>query len=205
MALNTKAKGKIVRRLGINIFGNPKYDKILSRKPHGPGQAKGSRNRRKESEYGLQLKEKQKLRFAYGLNERQFHNTFIKAKKQAGKTGTNFMVMLEQRLDNVVYRLGFSATRSQARQLVSHGHVRVNGNRVTIPSYMISEGDTVDIQSGKSMGKFVREKMAAAGAPVPVWLDLDTDELRARVVRLPFRDDIPSVANDQMVVEYYSR
>jgi len=205
MALNTKAKGKIVRRLGVNIFGNPKYDKLLSRKPHGPGQAKGVKRRRKESEYGLQLKEKQKLRFAYGLNERQFLNTFKKAKKQAGQTGTNFMVMLEQRLDNVVYRLGFSATRSQARQLVSHGHVRVNGSRVTIPSYMISEGDTVEIHSGKSMAQLVREKMAASGAPVPVWLNLDQDELKGKVVRLPFRDDIPSVANDQMVVEYYSR
>jgi small subunit ribosomal protein S4 len=205
MALNTKAKGKIVRRLGVNIFGNPKYDKLLSRKPHGPGQAKGIKRPRKESEYGLQLKEKQKLRFAYGLNERQFLNTFKKAKKQAGKTGTNFMVMLEQRLDNVVYRLGFSATRSQARQLVSHGHVRVNGRRVTIPSYMISEGDTVEIHSGKSMGQLVREKIAASGTPVPVWLNLNQDELKGNVVRLPYRDDIPTVANDQMVIEYYSR
>lgn len=205
MALNTKAKGKIVRRLGVNIFGNPKYDRLLSRKTHGPGKAKGAKGRRKESEFGLQLKEKQKLRFAYGLNERQFHNTFIKAKKQAGKTGTNFMIMLEQRLDNVVYRLGFSATRSQARQLVNHGHVRVNGSRVTIPSYMISKGDAVEIHSGKSLEQLVREKIAASGTPVPVWLNVDQDELKGNVVRLPCREDIPSVANDQMVVEYYSR
>ncbi|MBL7006510.1 MAG: 30S ribosomal protein S4 [Spirochaetia bacterium] len=151
------------------------------------------------------MKEKQKLRFTYGLNERQFLNTFKKAKKQAGKTGANFMILLEQRLDNVVYRLGFSATRAQARQLVNHGHIRVNGIKVTIPSYLVSEGDTVKIHTSKSMGQFVRENMTVSGSPVPVWLYLDKDELKGNVVRLPFRDDISSAANDQMVVEYYSR
>ncbi len=205
MALNTRAKGAIVRRLGVNVFANPKYDRLLKKKPHGPGQAKGARSRRKESEYALQLKEKQKLRFAYGMNERQFANTFHKAKKLAGQTGTNLLIMLEQRLDNVVYRLGFAATRAQARQMVSHGHIQVNERRVTIPSYLVSEGETVTVNPSGNISKNVREKLASSGTPTPVWLSVDADLLTGKIVRLPFRDDIPSIANDQMVVEYYSR
>ncbi len=205
MAYTRKAKGAIVRRLGANVFDNPKYDRLLKRKPHGPGQAKGARRRSKESEFALQLKEKQKLRFAYGMNERQFHNTFRKAKQQGGQTGTNLLVLLERRLDNTVYRLGLAATRSQARQLVSHGHISVNGSRVNIPSYLIREGDSVSVRAGSAVQKMVREKIASARKPVPAWLALDTDALRGTVQRYPFRDDIPIAVNDQMVVEYYSR
>jgi len=205
MARNSKAKGKIVRRLGVNIYGNSKYDKLLKKKPHGPGIEKGKRIRKKESDFGRQLTEKQKIRFAYGLSEKQFFNLFVKAKKIDGLTGDNMMILLERRLDNVVYRLGFAGTRSQARQLVGHGHIKVNGRRVNIPSYTVREGDEITVKDSDRSKKLVRECLSQSNQPVPVWLTLSEDNLNGRVERSPYRTDISSVANEQMVVEFYSR
>ncbi|MDA3958505.1 30S ribosomal protein S4 [Oceanispirochaeta sp.] len=205
MARNSKAKGKIVRRLGVNIYGNSKYDKLLKKKPHGPGIEKGKRIRKKESDFGRQLVEKQKIRFAYGLSEKQFYNLFIKAKKFSGLSGDNMMILLEKRLDNVVYRLGLGTTRTQTRQLVSHGHIYVNGRRCNIPSRTLVEGDEVTVKDSEKSKKLVRESLARNNQSVPIWLTFSEDSLNGRVERTPYRTDIVSVANEQMVVEFYSR
>ena len=147
MARSSKARGKTVRHLGINIFGNPKYDRLLKKKPYGPGEPKKGRIR--ETEYARQLKEKQKVKFAYGLSERQFRNLFYKAKVLKGVTGHNMLILLERRLDNVVYRMGMAASRRQARQLVGHGHIHLNGRKVTIPSALVRPGDKISVKSKK--------------------------------------------------------
>ncbi len=205
MAKNTKSRGKIVRRLGVNIYGNSKYDRLLKKKPQKPGQERGVRSRSKISDYGRQLLEKQKLRFSYGLSEKQFFNTFVKAKKLSGLTGDNMMILLERRLDNVVYRLGMAATRAQARQFVSHGHIRLNGKRSNIPSIQVREGDSIEIRDNESNKKLIRECLAHSNQVTPVWLSLDGDSLKGKVERLPYRTDIPTAVNEQMVVEFYSK
>ncbi len=205
MARNSKARGKIVRRLGVNIYGNSKYDRLLKKKPHTPGTEKGKRVRKKESDFGKQLVEKQKIRFAYGMSEKQFYNLFLKAKRMSGLTGDNMMILLESRLDNVIYRLGMASTRAQARQMVSHGHVTVNGRRCNIPSRTLREGDEVSVKENDRSKKLVRECLSASNQPVPVWLTLSEDSLTGRVERSPYRTDIASVANEQMVVEFYSK
>ncbi|AFG37777.1 30S ribosomal protein S4 [Spirochaeta africana] len=204
MARNTKAKGKIVRRLGINIYGNQKYDRLLKRKPQGPGNPK--RGRIRQTEYGRQLVEKQKLKFAYGLSERQFRNLFEEAKRQKGVAGHNMLILLERRLDNVVYRLGMATSRSQARQLVSHGHIHQNGRKVTIPSALVREGDTISVKDKKSTQDLVRGLLSEnASRPVPAWLAIDKDSMVAKVNILPSRDAIPTIADEQLVVEYYAK
>ncbi len=205
MARNTKAKGKIVRRLGVNIYGNSKYDKLLKKKPHAPGVEKGARSRKKISDFGKQLVEKQKIRFAYGMSEKQFYNSFLKAKKMPGLTGDNMMIMLERRLDNVIYRLGMALTRSQARQLVSHGHVYWNGKKLNVASAIVREGDIVEIKQADKSIKLVRENISNAGRPVPAWLSIEADNLKGKVERSPFRTDIDTIANEQVVVEFYSK
>ncbi len=205
MAKNTKSRGKIVRRLGVNIYGNSKYDRLLKKKPQKPGQERGVRSRSKVSDYGRQLLEKQKLRFSYGLSEKQFFNTFVKAKKLSGLTGDNMMILLERRLDNVVYRLGMATTRAQARQFVSHGHIRLNGKRSNIPSIQVREGDSIEIRDNERNKKLIRECLAHSNQVAPVWLSLDGDSLKGKVERLPYRTDIPTVVNEQMVVEFYSK
>lgn len=205
MARNSKAKGKIVRRLGVNIYGNGKYDKLLKKKPQGPGKERGARSRSKVSDYGKQQVEKQKIRFAYGMSEKQFYNSFLKAKKMPGLTGDNMMILLERRLDNVIYRLGMATTRSQARQLVSHGHVVFNGRKLNIPSAIVREGDVIEIKQNDKSVKMVRENISKAGRPVPAWLSLEADNLKGKVERSPFRTDIDTIANEQVVVEYYSK
>ena len=156
MARPSKARGKIARHLGVNVFGNPKYDRLLKKKPYGPGEPKKGRIR--ETEYARQLKEKQKVKFAYGLSERQFRNLFYKAKTMKGVAGHNMLILLERRLDNVVYRMGMAASRRQARQLVSHGHIHLNGRKVTIPSAMVRPGDQVSVKSKKSSEMLMRQK-----------------------------------------------
>lgn len=205
MARNTKARGKIVRRLGVNIYGNAKYDRLLKKKPQKPGQEKGYRARGKVSDFGRQLLEKQKLRFSYGLSEKQFFNTFLKSKKLKGLTGDNMMILLERRLDNVVYRLGMAATRAQARQFVGHGHIRLNGKRSNIPSMVVREGDSIDVRDSEASRKIIRECLAHGNQVMPAWLSIDGDALKGKVERLPYRTDIPTAANEQMVVEFYSK
>ncbi|WP_028974617.1 30S ribosomal protein S4 [Spirochaeta cellobiosiphila] len=203
MNRKTRAKGKIVRRLGTNIFEQAKYDKLLKKKPSAPGTQ--TKRRAKISEYGRQLKEKQKLKFAYGLSEKQFVNLFKKAKKLPGQTGHNMLILLEKRLDNVVYRLGLASTRSQARQMVSHGHVVFNGKRHTIPSALVRTGDVIEMKKKESTQKMAREFMTKVSRSLPSWLEFSEDDIKGTVVRDPFREDIPTVANEQSVVEFYSR
>ena len=204
MARMTKARGKVVRRLGINIFGNPKYDRLLKKKPQGPGEPKKGRVR--QTEYGRQLVEKQKLKFAYGLSERQFRNLFERAKAMRGVTGTNMLSLLERRLDNVVYRLGMASSRYQARQLVSHGHILLNGRKVTIPSAVVKANDTLSVRDRKATRDLVRRLLADnASRPVPQWLIVSKDDMVGTVSILPTRDLIPTVAEEQLVVEFYSK
>jgi len=205
MARNTEARGKVVRRLGVNIYGNGKYDRLLKKKPQRPGKEKGFRGRNKVSDYGKQLLEKQKLRFTYGISEKQFFNTFVKAKGLSGLTGDNMMILLERRLDNVVYRLGMATTRAQARQFVSHGHIRLNGKRSNVPSMIVREGDSVEVRETEASKKIIREGLAHSNQVMPAWLSIDGDALKGKIERLPYRTDIPSVANEQVVVEFYSK
>ncbi len=201
----TKARGKIVRRLGLNLFGNPKYDRLLKKKSNPPGFDKLRKIRKKESEYGRQMAEKQKLKFCYGLSERQFHNLFDKAKNMKGVTGDNMLSLLERRLDSVVYRLGMASTRPQSRQLVSHGHILVNGKKVNIPSAIVKEADVITVRDRNASKMLVRACLSKHDHPLPAWLSVSEDEVSGKVERLPVRSDIPTIANEQLVIEYYAK
>ncbi|NIZ18670.1 30S ribosomal protein S4 [Entomospira culicis] len=206
MAKNSTARGKIVRRLGVNIYGHSKYDKLLKKKPQGPGQERGRKMRGKQSEYAKQLIEKQKIRFAYGVSERQFRNTFAMAKRLEGLTGDNLIILLEKRLDNVIYRLGLAPTRSAARQFVSHGHIYVNGRRVNIPSFQVNVNDEISVKPNNDRSKtLARNNLAKNQQPLAAWMSLDADALKAKVEREPVRSDIQLIGNEQLVVEFYSR
>jgi small subunit ribosomal protein S4 len=206
MAKNSTTRGKVVRRLGVNIFGNTKYDKLLRKKSNPPGVERGRKNRGKISEFGKQLIEKQKIRFSYGLSEKQFFNTFEKAKKLPGLTGDNFMILLERRLDNVVYRCGLAESRAHARQMVSHGHIYINGRLVDIPSFQFKIGDTLEVKPMSEKSKsMARTALAKYQQAVPGWLSFDADSLKGKMERDPVRPDIPTVGNEQLVVEFYSR
>jgi small subunit ribosomal protein S4 len=200
----TKARGKLVRRFGINIFGNQKYDRLLKRRPGLPGNPKKGRPR--VTEYGKQLMEKQKLKFSYGLSEKQFHNVFEKAKTLKGVTGHNMLILLERRLDNVVYRLGMANSRIQARQIVSHGHIYLNGRRCNIPSAVVRTGDVVQVKPREASKELVRGLLAAnSHRPVAPWLALQADDLKATISAMPTREMIPTVAEEQQIVEFYSK
>ena len=202
MARILQAKGKIVRRFGINIFGNQKYDKLLKRKPNPPGEIRQRRPR--QTEFGRQLLEKQKLKFCYGVSERQLRNIFNRAKILDGVTGHNMLILLECRLDNVVYKLNFASSRNQARQLISHGHILYNGRRVTIPSIRVCLGDTIQVIDKQASINLVRKLLANNGSrAVPEWLELD--DLSAKVTMYPTRDMIPTVAEEQQIVEFFSK
>lgn len=199
-------KGKLVRRLGINIFEQPKYDKLLKKKPHAPGMHGPKKKRTKQTEYGKQLIEKQKLKFAYGVSERQIRNIFEKAKTMPGITGDSMLSLLERRLDNVVFRLGLAGSRTQARQMVGHGHFHVNGRVVNIPSYSVRGGDVLTVKERESVKKLVREQYAKhSGKAKSTWILFAEDQLRATVDHLPRREEIPTIANEQMVVELYAK
>ncbi len=205
MARNSakKAKGKIVRRLGVNVFGNPKFERLLEKRPNPPGMH--SRRRGRLSDYGTQLVEKQKLRFHYGLAERQFRTVFAKAKNMGGITGDNMLILLERRLDNVVYRMGMAATRSQARQLVRHGHLDLNGRKASTPSQLVSAGDKITVKGRKSSQAMVHNALEANHRDVPAWLMADEKADAGMVIRLPERSEIPTVADEQLIVEFYSK
>ncbi|GAA0364850.1 30S ribosomal protein S4 [Alkalibacterium iburiense] len=201
MARYTGPSWKKSRRLGISLTGTGKE---LARRPYAPGQH-GPTSRTKLSEYGLQLQEKQKLRYMYGLNERQFFNLFIKAGKiREGKHGVNFMILLEQRLDNIAYRLGFATTRRQARQLVNHGHVTVNGKRVDIPSYQVQVGDVVGIREKSRNVQFIKDSVESLYGR-PDFVSFDEDKLEGTLTRLPLREEMPAEIDESFVVEFYNR
>ncbi len=205
MAKIKTPKGKLVRKFGENIFGNPKFDKLLNRKPYAAGQH-GQSRRRRLSNYGVQLKEKQKIKIMYGILERQFRNYFKKADKMVGETGTNLMQMLESRLDNVVYRLGFASTRPAARQLVNHAHVIVNNHKVNIPSYIVKPGDVIKIRARSKKMDLILDSMKRIKGDLDLpWLELDKAKMTGTVIAIPEREDMQVLVNEQLVVELYSK
>ncbi|KIY23635.1 MULTISPECIES: 30S ribosomal protein S4 [Mesobacillus] len=200
MARYTGPSWKLSRRLGISLSGTGKE---LEKRPYAPG-PHGPNQRKKLSEYGLQLQEKQKLRHMYGVTERQFRNLFDKAGKLPGKHGENFMILLEARLDNVVYRLGLARTRRAARQLVNHGHIMVDGARVDIPSYRVAPGQTITLRE-KSRNLDVVKEAIEVNNFVPDFLTFDADKLEGTFTRMPERSELPAEINEALIVEFYSR
>ena len=201
MSRYTGPSWKVSRRLGISLSGTGKE---LARRPYAPGQH-GQNNRRKLSEYGLQLLEKQKLRMTYGVSERQFANLFKKAGKiREGKHGDNFMILLERRLDNVVYRLGLATTRRQARQLVNHGHITVDGKRVDIPSYEVTPGQVISLRERSKDLTVVKEALEAVVGRAP-FVSFDENTMSGSLVRLPERDELDANIDEALVVEYYNK
>ncbi|MGB2992628.1 MAG: 30S ribosomal protein S4 [Paenisporosarcina sp.] len=200
MARYTGPAWKLSRRLGLSLSGTGKE---LEKRPYAPGQH-GPNQRKKMSEYGLQLQEKQKLRHMYGVNERQFRTLFDKAAKMPGKSGENFMILLDTRLDNIVYRLGLSRTRRGARQLVNHGHVMVDGKRVDIPSYRLKAGQEISLREKSQNLDIVNESMEVSNF-VPEYLSFDADKKVGTFVRLPERSELSAEINESLIVEYYSR
>ena len=197
MSRYTGPSWKLSRRLGISLSGTGKE---IEKRPYAPGQH-GPTQRKKLSEYGLQLQEKQKLRHMYGMNERQFHNLFVKAGKMNGVHGENFMILLETRLDNLVYRLGLARTRRAARQLVNHGHILVDGKRVDIPSYSVKPGQVISLRE-KSQNLDVVTEAIEVNNFVPEYLSLDADKKEGTFVRLPERSELSAEINESFIVEY---
>jgi small subunit ribosomal protein S4 len=202
MARYTGPRVRISRRFGIAIFGPTKY---LERRNYGPG-VHGPKSRRKHTDYGLGLIEKQKLRYYYGLMERQFRGVYERALKRRGVTGEQMLQILETRLDNVIFHLGFATTRASARQLVGHGHVRVNGRKVNIPSFALKVNDVIEIKDTSVSRQLATKNLEmATSRAVPDWLSLNKETFKGNVMRIPTRDEIQPIANEQAVVEFYSR
>ncbi len=202
MARYTGPRTRISRRFGVPIFGPSKY---LERRNYGPG-VHGPKSRRKVTDYALGLLEKQKLRFYYGLMERQFRNVYERALKRRGVTGETMLQILETRLDNVVYHLGFANTRPAARQMVTHGHVKVNGRKVNVPSYALKVNDAIEVKDSNVARQMAAKNLEiATSRAVPDWLSLNREAFKGIVVRVPTRDEIHPIANEQAVVEFYSR
>ncbi len=201
MARYTGPKSKIARKFGAPIYGE---DKVLARKNFPPGQHGNSR-RRKTSEYGNQLKEKQKTKYTYGVLERQFRNLFEKAARTKGITGEVLLQLLESRLDNIAYRLGMAPTRPAARQLVLHKHVTVNGQVVNIPSYRVKPGDVVCIREKDKSLEVVAESLNGFNHAKYPWLEWDASIMGGKYLHLPAREDIPEEIQEQLIVELYSK
>jgi small subunit ribosomal protein S4 len=208
MARYTGPVCRLCRRQGIKLFlkgercFTPKC--AVERRPTPPGDH--GQRRRKISEYGEHLKEKQKARAIYGVLERQFRKHFDDAKRQPGATGENLLRLLESRLDNVVYRLGLADDRNQARQLVTHGHIQLNGRRTDIPSALVRQGDTISVSSRAQQTEYFKiVKDTLAKKSVPRWLELEAAQLSGRVLSLPSREEIETNINEQLIVEFYSR
>jgi len=177
----------------------------IERRAYPPGQH-GQRRGRRSLGYGPQLREKQKVKRIYGVLEKQFRSYFKDAERSRGVTGDNLLVSLERRLDNVVYNLGFASSRSQARQLVRHGHVQVDGNKTTIPSYQVKTGQQIGVKEGSRKNEFIRASVETArGRGIPSWLELDPDNFVGKVISLPTREDIKLPVEEQLIVELYSR
>ena len=204
MARYTGPKVKISRRLGVNIFENDKGAKALNKRPYPPGEHGRSR-RRQPSEYLLQLQEKQKAKYIYGVLERQFSNTYKEANRQKGVTGENLLRMLELRLDNIVFRAGWASSRPQARQFVSHGFVNVNGKRLDIPSYRARKGDVISLRPKSREMIVVRHNIDTLDRITPAWLEKGEDGQQVTVRDLPLRDQIDVPVREQLIVELYSK
>ena len=202
MARYTGPRVRISRRFGVPIFGPSKY---LERRNYGPGMH-GPKSRRKHTDYALGLIEKQKLRYYYGLMERQFRGVYERALRRRGVTGEQMLQILETRLDNVVFHLGFGNTRAAARQMVGHGHVKVNGRKVNIPSYALKVNDIVEVKLTNVSRQLATKNLEiSTSRAVPDWLSLSKDAFKGVVMRIPTRDEIQPIANEQAVVEFYSR
>ena len=200
MSRYTGSSYKQARRTNFSLLENGKE---LARRPYGPGQH-GNDRKKRQSTYGEQLKEKNKVRFMYGLNERQFHKTFVEAGKLSGVHGTNFLVLIESRLDNLVYRLGFAPTRRAARQLVNHGHITVNGNKVDIPSYRVKVGSTIAIKESDKDLKVVKDSLEKVLKRVE-YVTFNDKDLSGVYVRTPDRSELNPEINEALIVEFYNR
>ena len=200
MSRYTGSEYKRARRVGFSIS---ETGKELARRPYGPGQH-GNARKGKLSDYGIQLKEKQKVRFMYGLSERQYRKTFDEAAKMQGIHGTNFLRLLESRLDNLVYRIGFASTRRGARQLVNHGHVTVNGKKVDIPSYRVKVGDVISLKDKDKELKVVLDSLAKVTKRVE-FINYDDKKMEATYVRLPERGELNADINEALIVEFYNK
>ena len=200
MSRYTGSSYKKARRVGFSIS---ETGKELARRPYGPGQH-GNARKGKLSDYGTQLKEKQKVRFMYGVNERQFKKTFAEAAKMKGVQGTNFLRLLESRLDNLVFRIGFANTRRGARQLVNHGHVTVNGKKVDIPSYRVKTGDVISIKEDDKNLKVVTEALAKVTKRVE-FISYDENKMECTYVRMPERNELNADINEALIVEFYNK
>ena len=201
MSRYTGPRWKQSRRLGLSLSGTGKE---LARRPYAPGDH-GANNRRKISEYGQQLREKQKLRWMYGLNERQFQNLFLRAGKiKEGTHGDNFMILLETRLDNLVFRLGLASSRPQARQLVNHGHILVDGKRVDIPSYEVKVGQEISLRDKSKNLQQVKDALDAVVSRPP-FVSFDDSKMTGTLVRLPERDEMEPEVDEALIVEWYNK
>ncbi|MCB9452704.1 MAG: 30S ribosomal protein S4 [Anaerolineaceae bacterium] len=199
-------KARVQRRFGEVLVPRPKYQRILDQRAYPPGDHGKEKQFRsgRRSDYGLQLNEKQKLAFIYNIRERQMRRYFLKARQQTGNTGANLLILLERRLDNLVYRAGFAATIWAARQLVSHGHILVNGTRLDIPSYMVNIGDTISISEKMRKNVHIIESMESTPYS-PQFIDVDANNLSATLTRVPERGEIQVPVDEQLIVEYYTR
>lgn len=201
MARYTGPKTKIARKFHEPIYGP---DKSYEKKPYAPGMHGQNRRRSKTSEYGIQLNEKQKAKYTYGILERQFRKLYAEASRRGGITGEELMKLIEARLDNVVYRLGIARSRAQARQLVSHRHIAVNGNVVNIPSYSLKEGDVVSVRERSRSLEVITDALSSRANNYP-WLEWDGNSMSGKFVNFPQRSDIPETINEQLIVDLYSK
>lgn len=202
MAKYIGPKSKIARKFGEPIYGPDKY---LDRKNFPPGQHGINKKRKKSSEYGMQLREKQKAKYTYGILERQFRNTFEKASRSKGVTGVVLLQLLESRLDNVVYRFGLSPTRAGARQLVSHRHITVNGNVINIPSYQVKPGDIVGVREKSKSLESILDSLSSRRYAKLSWLEWDDAQMAGKFMNMPDRTEIPEDIREQLIIELYSK
>jgi small subunit ribosomal protein S4 len=202
MARYTGPRTRISRRFGTPIFGSSKY---LDRRNYPPG-VHGPKARRKSTDYAAGLIEKQKLRYYYGLLERQFRGVYERALRKRGVTGETMLQILETRLDSMVYHLGFAATRPAARQMVSHGHIKVNGRKVSVPSYAVKVNDVIEVRDSNVSRQLATKNLElSTSRAVPDWVTLDRENFKGALVRIPSREEMQPVAKEQAVVEFYSR
>jgi small subunit ribosomal protein S4 len=205
MSRYTGPKAKVSRRLGTNIWGTQGENKAMEKRPYPPGEHGRTRRRGNASEYLMQLQEKQKARFSYGLTERQFRNLYKEASRREGVTGENMLRYLELRLDNVVYRAGWAATRPQARQFVNHGHVKVNGKRVDIPSFRVRKGDVIELKEKSREMITVTWNLDVLARTPPPWIEAGDGGFQITIRELPLREHIDVPVREALIVELYSK